>query len=103
MSNDTKNATMNDRASSGKTDIQRGNEGGHKPGQQSQDASRHQQDAAHHDPHKSSQHGASDNKSGQQSQGASRKDTDGKGSGPGKVAHDQMPASEASQKSGASK
>lgn len=104
MSNDTKNANMNERSNSGKTDIQRGNEGGHKPSQQSQDASRHQQDAAHHEPHKSSQHGASDNKSGQQSQGALRKDTnDGKGSGSGKVAHDQMPASEASQKSGASK
>jgi hypothetical protein len=104
MSNDTKNANMSDRGSSGKTDAQRGNEGSHKPGQQSQDASRHQQDAAHHEPHKSPQQGASDNKSGQQSQGASRKDTnDGKGSGSGKVVHDQKPVSEAGQKSGASK
>jgi hypothetical protein len=38
---------------------------------QSQDASRHQQDAVHHKGHKSPQQGATDDKGDQQSQGGS--------------------------------
>jgi hypothetical protein len=48
MSNESKNANMNERGGTGKNDANRPNDTTQKSGQQSQDASRHQQDAAHH-------------------------------------------------------
>jgi hypothetical protein len=55
-------------------DTNRGDNTEQRTGQQSQDAQRHQQDAAHHKVHKSPQPGATDTRSGQQSQGRPQKD-----------------------------
>jgi general stress protein YciG len=104
MSNDNRNADMNDRGSSIKNDPNQRSVAAQKTGQQSQDASRHQQDATHHPIDKSPQQGGADKKSGQQLQGGSQKDNcDMKQSGSGNITHDQKHASEAGQKSGAFK
>jgi len=74
MSNDNRNANMNDLGSPMKNDPNRGSDAAQKTGQQSQDASRHQQDATHHPIDKSPQQGGADKKGGQQLQGGSQKD-----------------------------
>jgi hypothetical protein len=51
-----------------------GSDPAQKTGQQSRDALRHQQDAAHHKVHKSPPPAAADTRNGQQSQGSSQKD-----------------------------
>jgi hypothetical protein len=95
MSNDSKNANVNERSGSGKNDTNRPNDTAQKTGQQSQDAARHQNDKAH-------QHGASDNKSGQQSQGGgSHKDSGGmKQGGSGHTASDQKQQNDSGHKGG---
>jgi hypothetical protein len=75
MSNESKNAIVNERDGSGKNDPNRPKDTAQKTGQPSQDASRHQQDSAHHQNEKNRQQGASDHKVGQQSQGGSHKDS----------------------------
>jgi hypothetical protein len=57
MSNDRKNADVNERAGAEKKDADRADDTKPNTGQ-SQDASRHQQDAAHHKGYKGPQQGA---------------------------------------------
>jgi hypothetical protein len=58
MSNDHKKADVNDRDAA-ENDANRRADTQRKSGQESQDALRHQQDAAHHKDQKKPQHGAS--------------------------------------------
>jgi hypothetical protein len=62
MSNGSKSGNTNDHAGSNKNDANRQNDTGHKVGEQSQDALRHEQDAAHH---KGPQQGGKLSKDGQ--------------------------------------
>jgi hypothetical protein len=66
MSTDNKTTNVRDHDGTGKHDSNRENGAASKTGQQSQDATRHQQDASHHKDHKRPQPGGADDKSGQQ-------------------------------------
>ena len=76
MANDYKSGIVNDDRA-GKNDPNRENDTARKPGQQSQETTRRQQDGSLHPKDKSVQQGGSDNQSGQQSQGGSQNDSGG--------------------------
>jgi hypothetical protein len=86
MSNDLKNERGNERHSAGENDADRSHGTSHQG--QSQDASRHQQDAAHHKGYKSPQQGAPDGQVDQHSRGgpgsdpSDQKNANGPGHGP---------------------
>jgi len=74
MSNDKTNANRSDGGNSIKNDTKRVSEVAPKTAQQSQDAQRHQQDAAHHKFHSSPHQGVADAQRDQQLQGGPQQD-----------------------------
>jgi hypothetical protein len=78
MSNDSENPkNMSQRGNTGQKNANRPNDTARRAGQESQDALRHQQDAAHHKGHKTPQRETSDSENDQLSQNTSRNHSDG--------------------------